>query len=338
MSNKLFTVINNVLKKQELADSTIKLYSDNILRLYMGLGIKSNTLDPLLDYKLIGDYIIKNFNSESSKRNYFNTVFKLIKNNRKFSNTIKDYYDDKRRDATQAFNDARLDNTVKASETISFDELIHSPNIIEDAINKQFGDLFLNEKQYSKLDLKDKKKYNRLLSDYIIMYIHSNRIPQRLDLFNLRIIYDKDIPTNINFLFVNKYKIELHLIHYKTSKTYGPQIIQFSKENRIILRKFIRTFKMITGGEPNFLLYKVDKDGSFNLFNSIASFSKYLTNLFKKYIGVPIGINQIRQIYETNFFNNPNYKNLSNREREEFSNQLLHAHSTALQSYNKIID
>jgi hypothetical protein len=153
------------------------------------------------------------------------------------------------------------------------------------------------------------------LIDKFFLYMHTH-YPLRLDYYNIP-INKKDT----NYMTYDGKILTFYLNQFKNVKSMGPQIITYDDP---IIRDYLDTLK------PDYLLY--EKEGK--TFNSRVAFGNHLSNLFKKYAGVKVTINDIRKITESNVIQGAGYNKLSNREKNKIHNKLLHQTHTANQSYN----
>lgn len=321
--------IDTILKnKIELVDSTKSLYKRNLKKLHKELQIKDNSTRWLSkDFNRIKEYIDK-LKTPGTKLLYLNSIYKIIESNGKFNKDIKRKYLDLRNIVSRENILKKQDNVIKPSNpaSLTLEELKSIPNI-----------KFINKDKYNKLSEKGKIEYLKELTENIFVYIFTNRPPLRLDFYNLPLIYSPTKkPNDINYLYIEPNDMKLHLNVYKTVKSYGPLIQNIDDELYKILKKWFEFYEYVTGERPEFLLYRINNK-KFDIFTSKNYFSKYIKNIFNKYIGAPITINIIRKIYETDFINSDEYKNMSNSEREKYHEQMLHSGRHALEDYNKLI-
>ena len=316
--------VDNALKKCNFSNATIKLYKSNIMRVYKGLDCNKSLLIFVKNIDAIEGFINMKYSTNSSRRNYYNSIYKIIENNNKVSRVLKNKYLNFRNKYTDDYENERKDNTVD-KPLMSLKELKNIPKLD-----------FLNKQQYCTLNVDDKNKYNKKITDNFFIYIHTNKVPMRLDFYNIPLIYSKEKqPVDTNHILIEPEKITLYLYDYKTKKTYGTIKQDIINDNYKVIKQWIDMFKIMTGNNPDYLLYNYSKN-KFEIFNSKKVFGIHLTKLFKKYANTNITINTIRKIWETEFFKSNNYKNLTNAERDKFHNLLLHSGSTARASYEKI--
>lgn len=333
--------LESYLVNKKLTDSSKSLYINNIIRLYNQLGFNDNSLNPLVKHKDIVVNYIDHLKTNSVKRSYYNSIYKFIENKNNIDMNIKEFYFEKLKQATHSYNDEKLDNNTK-NELIPYKDLFNIPNLILNQIQSKYHYIWLNKSDFNNLSIKDKREYSKLISQYIFVLMNIN-YPLRLELFNIRLIRSdkKTLPDRINFILIDKNFIKIYLNDYKTISSYGKKIIDLPNNLVKILNLWFNEYSIINDGRyPIYLLYKFNSSGInsglLTDFNNRTNYSQYLKKILELYSGKPIGMNQIRDIITSEFIQSKNYNNLTNREKEEHANLLLHSSRTANESYNKI--
>lgn len=156
--------------------------------------------------------------------------------------------------------------------------------------------------------------------DRFFIYMHV-MYPLRLDYYNIPINRE-----DTNYMTYDGKTLTFYLNSFKNVKSMGKQVITYNDPN-------INTYMRIV--QPKYLLYQHVKNG-LQIFNSRAAFGNHLTNLFKKYTGKKVTINDIRKIHESKNIQDVNYAKMSNKEKNSLHNKYLHKTSTANASYNII--
>lgn len=156
--------------------------------------------------------------------------------------------------------------------------------------------------------------------DRFFIYMHV-MYPLRLDYFNVPINRE-----DTNYMTYNGKTLTFYLNSFKNVKSMGKQVITYNDHN---IDNYMRVV------QPKYLLYQHVKNG-LQIFNSRAAFGNHLTNLFKKYTGKKITINDIRKIHESYNIQHPEYAKKTNKEKNAIHGKLLHKTSTAHNRYNQL--
>lgn len=276
--------------------------SDSSKNLYTKLlnkivnDLKIKNINEFNNFEIIKKYLDNNYPNLSTYKNYLNAIININDNDKYIL----------LRNEIQKKNDIiKGDNYKDESKNISYDEL---KNIIN-----------FNFTIENKLD--ELKKYN----DEMLLYFCIN-FPLRLDYWNIHLYYPKEKPIVDNYMFIKNKYIELHLNDYKTKNIYGEFKNRFNNNAFNIVKKYIKLYENIYNEKPTKLFYYVSKN----------MFAKKLKELIFKRTNLNLTNNDIRHLYESDFIQSPGYKYLTNNQKEKYSNQLLHSHSEALKSYNKV--
>lgn len=199
---------------------------------------------------------------------------------------------------------------------------------IYDNIYKQLNDLIAKEKEKQIIDsenrLNDKEKtkyvdWDLILEiepkiqnteDKLLYFLYTQVPPRRLDDYShLILIHNEDYDNNKdNFVIFNNNRIsKIILNHYKTVSTYGKYIMNNipKKLNNAII-EHIEKYNL---GVNDFL---------FN--NGRTNFSRKVSLLFKRYLGIPINLNILRHSFITHILK----KNLSTKKKKEIAYQMGH--------------
>lgn len=263
-------------------DSTIKMYSSNLLKLQKLLESDSFSFLKKPDNvkEKIGEL------HYTTQRNYYNAIIvylmavsekkddPLIEEYIELRDTLNKKYEDEQ--ATGIISDKQKDNFVDISEV---------NNMINDMATE-----IKNRKIKKKEDLTPKDK--ALLQSYILFNIYT-RLPMRNDLAGMEAInkraYNKlseEDKKEKNYLVINKNSMFMVLNNYKTSAKYKELDIDIPKDLEKLLRLYIRIngmgvlFKSSTG-----------KPLSRN------ALSQVLLKETKKRMGKSISTTMLRKIY-----------------------------------------
>jgi hypothetical protein len=204
---------------------------------------------------------------------------------------------------------------------------IGEPTMIQSEIESRFGSLFLSKEKYDALKKPHRIRYVKLFLKWGFIYtvIH---YPLRLDYFNLPLSKSGE-----NYMLRNGDKLILHLNEFKIVRSMGVQTIEY--DDKLII-SYLDQLEMIFGKKPTHLLWQVVKD-EIKLFSSRTTYSHHITNIIKKYSGGKhISNNTIRKIWETELIQSPEYRQMTNKEKDNAHAKLLHSTATANEAYNKI--
>lgn len=145
--------------------------------------------------------------------------------------------------------------------------------------------------------------------------------PLRLDWYNLSL----EPKTDENYLLQTKDGFELYMQDFKNVKYMGFKIIKFKD---VLLKKYIKAFCT-----DKLLLYY---NNGIKPFNNKTTYSMTITRLIKKYSGLDMSNNTIRQIHATALIQSSKYKKLTNEQKKDLHEQMLHSTTIAHNIYNKV--
>lgn len=324
-------------KANELSDATKEMYKRQLLKLYDNLPKKTVTI--LKDTKLVLKTIDEIYTNTSSKKSIINAICQFIKKKHGYSKTYW-IYDKVRNDLSGELNAKRGENTINdPNKWLDYSDLLKIPSLVAKDIKDNFGSVYLSNIEYQKLDKKQKFLYAKLLTEYMFIYIVI-KYPLRLDYYNLPIsnreIKNTSTRNNTkftNYLLVTPKYIRFYLNEYKTVKKYGPQLIDFSSDNKI--RDYLDELKILFGKDPEYFLYHTQHN-KLVLFGAKVTYSHKITNLIKHYTGKHINNNTIRKIYESHLIQSEDYKHMTNAEKDKAHMKLLHSTRIANLDYNKV--
>ena len=147
----------------------------------------------------------------------------------------------------------------------------------------------IRKEKYNKKETLTSKE-SKFLNNYLVVSLYVLMPPVRLDFAPMSIIKSiKDDDDKGNFL-VNKSRNKKTFIinEYKSSKTYGKQVIQIPKELNTVLNLYLKFHK-----NDSFLLNTRGKPLTSN------ALSKLITHAFGRYTNNIITLNLLRHIYIT---------------------------------------
>jgi len=320
-------IINLIKKYKDISESSLKIYSGNIFRIYKYVIGKND--DKSFDKSFINNKkkiieYIEGKKALQSKKLYYATLVSIGK---AFDINDDDFifYREQLMKLKDKFDKNKLEQkkSIKQSKNwIDYKKLYDTYKYYRKliTINKIRGKKELNIKEY-KLLLKfiilslflvdPKNNPPRRAGDYANMMIVS-KISDNKD-FNYIIKNNKNVSPNNKFIF-NK---------YKTSKTYGTQIFKIGRLLNNDLNLWLKFNK-----SKKYLLHNIkDPDkplGTNNL-------TKILTSIFITKYDKNISVNMIRSITLTEIYKDmPNLKSL-----DEIASKMGHSVNEALVNYVK---
>lgn len=181
----------------------------------------------------------------------------------------------------------------------------------------------IRKEQYNKKTSLTSKE-SKFLNNYLVVSLYILQPPVRLDFAPMTIINSiKDDDDKGNFL-VNKSRNKKTFIinEYKSSKTYGKQVIDISKELNTVLNLYLKFHK-----NDSFLLNTRGKPLTSN------ALSKLITHAFGRYTNNIITLNLLRHIYITEKVKIKTAD--EEKEEEELAKSMHHSKNTQI-SYVKV--
>lgn len=200
---------------------------------------------------------------------------------------------------------------------------------IYDNIYQQLNDLISKEKERqildseNKLNDKEKTKYvdwNTILNiepkiehseDKLLFYLYTQIPPRRLDDFSHLILIDDEESDNNkdNFVVVNNNTVsKIILNHYKTDSTYGKYVMtNIPKKLNDSIIDHIQNHNL----GINDFVFNTGK----------TNFSRKVSSLFKRYLGIPINVNILRHSYITHV----SKQKLSTKKKKEIAMKMGHS-------------
>lgn len=306
--------IKNVINGDESINETSKnVYIRHLTNLFK--YIESKKITDLKNFDFIKKKLNEKFDKDTTIKTYINSILKyltLSRTNQTIILKYKTYLDE----LNKKINKKLLDNTLSKEETessfISYPELVKMLDIMPKETLKQ-------------------------ISEWFFMYLVISH-PLRLDYYNLPFRYEEikfadNDKHKFNYIIYNGDK-EFHIFlnSFKNYKTFGSYDFKIESEE---IKFYMDRLNALYDNQPDYL-YLDYKDGMIGLFNSKTSYSNLISSLTNKYLKKKLSNTKIREIYTTNLMNDPNYFNISNLEKEEKHNKLLHNQFVANKYYKKI--
>ncbi len=337
--NKFQQSVLRVLNKRDLSDNTIENYYVKLNKIRSEINPNAITLDFLQDTKSVSEYILKQNKTATQKALYI-AIYSTIKNSRRFKKETKQFYKEQMEKYRDINNDERLDNIMIDSESerwIDAKSLVDIPLTLKLLIEQEFETLWLSESKFKRLNKRLKQKYLNMILDYVILFLHTQREPLRLDYATLPIAFNlkNAAALDYNILVIDGDNMILYLNNFKNIKKLGKQEQAFDEKMIEVVNKWFELLRWMDI-EPKFLLYNVKGGLILEPFTSKNTFGQRLTSTFKKYSGKRISITLLRRIYETSLIQSDEYKQMTNRQKAEKHKKLLHGVNVA-QEYNRIV-
>ena len=333
--------IYGVIDSADIADGSKALYKRQIKKLYDKLPKKTFTI--LKDVPTVQKTINEIYTNKESQKTMYNAVIVITRLYKGLPNTLYEKYRKIRDELKGEIKEKKSDNVVEGpNKWMSLDELRGVPTMIQREVENRFGSLFLSKEKYDALTKPQRIRYVRLFLKWGFIYIVIN-YPLRLDYFNLplsktdanyepqrgSVAADKSAG---NYMLRDGDKLSLYLNKFKNVKSMGAQTIEY--DDPMILY-YLDQLEVIFGTKPTHLMWQVVKD-EIQLFSRKEVYSHHITNIIKKYTSKHISNNTIRKIWETELINSPEYRQMTNKEKNKAHKKLLHSTSTANEAYNKV--
>ena len=196
----------------------------------------------------------------------------------------------------------------------------------ENILSKKEEDKYIDFNQIIEIHKKLLEDYNKdeekdAFYNYVLLSLYVLFPPRRLqDYTKMKIVQKEEKDKNYNYLVYDKNKMKFVFNTYKTSNKYGTQIFEVPTDLKNILKKWIEMYH-----KGSFLISNNNGEevNDYNL-------SKYITNIIKKYSGIPAGVSMIRHAYISHITDNTS---LSLNERQDIANKMAHSIYLQLQYY-----
>ena len=320
--NKYQKKIQNYLKKRgTLKENSIKTYARNLAIIRDLSGYKKNDFFYLKDTDKIQQIVNDHYKTTSSKKTIYNSIFSVIKHS-KLSSKAKDFYYNKMMEYKKILTKETDSNKMNESQKEKWTSW-ENINTVSDKIKEEMESLKLTNKRV-------KKKYYSLYKKYMVVLLYTKLPPLRLDYYKIKIFTHKTHINDENYLVINNDEVKLYLNDYKNVGKMGKVVLDYPDAIEDELRKWYN-FKKENGYPTEYLFYSNHEN---KLFTS-NSFGKFLTSIFKHYLKIPLTVNMLRHIYETELITSKDYNKMTIAQKEEQHKKLLHDFSTA-QRYVKL--
>lgn len=310
-------LIDMIKDKRDLSQSSIKLYTSQVKRLFGNFDpglIKKDLKSP----EKILEKIHSMFPSDNTRKSYINIavvaskVLKMEediieKYDKALSKIANDIYDQQKKQEVSKKNEGRILNKQK------LDEVLQKTKKIAEIALKTFN----KSKDEDPSDLED-------FQDYLIVALYTLFPPRRnKDYVNMKVMnkQPEKIEEETNYLIGNKKRREFIFNAYKTRKTYGIQRFDVPQSLNLIFNQWLKMNK--TG---LLLIDVIDKRPM-----TANELTKTLNRIFKKHTGVKVSTTLLRKAYLTNKYGNEK----TIREKEKDAKMMGHSREEASKSYIK---
>lgn len=331
------TAVNRVLAKRELSQVTKDGYFQKLNKMRKAVDENIGNLDFLKQKDKVVAYV-ESFGSSASKKAQYITIHSVIKNNRRIPKELKMFYKAQMEQYRDTNNDERLDNVIVEKEKdnwLDVKALVNIPNQVQVVVEEEFEELWLTKTAFTKLNKRRKQKYMGMMLDYVILYLHTQREPLRLDFATMSVKYGKGSSDGENMLSIEGDEMTLYLNKFKNVKKIGKQVQELKGGVKNVLFRWFKLLELVLGKQPEFVFYNLKSDLELVPFNNNL-FGKRLTGTFDKYAGKRISVTLLRRIYETALIQSDEYKGMTNRQKKEVHERLLHGPAVA-QEYNRVV-
>lgn len=291
------------LENKGLSQNTISMY---IKRLYIINDNKPfRSLTFLKDTEKIIS-LLKDRLSPSTQKSYAGTILSILslkdtKTNNKLKNVYNSFISD---DDMKILKEHKTTDKQKENWISQEQIQIIKSKLLKDSI------------EFSSKETLSSFEYNTILKNVLLSFF-VNLPPRRASDYALMKYQDDTSDKNFNYL-TTKNVLVFH--NYKTSKTYGTQEINISK-NKALLKDIKMYLKYRKPNENNFLLVKFTG----KQFNTINDITRTLNNVF----GSKISTNMLRNMYISH-----KYGDMKN-EMQSDANSMAHSVDTQQSVYNK---
>jgi hypothetical protein len=263
MVNKTYNIKRKYLQTltppRTIKKDTARQHLKRVINIYERLYKKpfDYDLDFLNDKKAIVNFIEKSYNTQSSRKSQLVSILAVLFGVPKYEELHGHY--------------------LKLTQVKS------------DLIERERGENKLNSKEQKNIIaweiISNSYKKADNLKDKALMAVYTLLPPRRADYSIMKLGEDSD--NNFNYLSNGKFIFN----NYKTSKTYGKQVIRIPNKLSKILTAYIETYNIKKGdylfGTREKKLYK--------------NFSPIVSRTFRKYTGKSLNINLLRHLFITDY-------------------------------------
>ena len=306
--------VNERLDKTTLSPQTKKLYLSRLVGLRMLMKSSAKTLSFVKNIDKVMEVLDSQSLSIGNKRNTFAAIIKVITVKK-----LKAFYTEKMRTINAKEFEIAGKNQLSTRQQqsvggVKFTDLGDVSGNILKALKKPIS---LNEKYVLKQ-----------LYVLSLLLLKEQFLP-RLDYKDVKVIYTKEFlhPTQNQLLMGEE--LTMYINTHKNKSKIGSISFVLNKEVAKAIKEWV-TFKNDVNTEYLFFNKRTNKP-----YDS-KRFSDLIAQVFVKFFGKRLTINNIRLLRENHIQSNPLYQSLSENDKEALHKQLFHSKSVATRFYRKI--
>ena len=291
MSEQLFDKIKEI--KPNVKDKTIKMYVDNMIKLYKMITEKDKD-DFSLSFLDDKDKVETTLNQYhfTTKRNYYNAIIVSLLTTE--NEELTKSYQDMRDKLNQQYQDEQATGIVSEKQKDALVPIEEIYKVIEEIRQEIMGNGLKKKGDLS-------KKEHQLLMIYLLLSIYS-KYPFRNDVAGMSVItkrcYNKlsiEVKTSNNYVVIEKNKMWFLINEYKTSAKYHEKQIPIDKDLEKIFRLYFRinnyAQRLKDCDYPVIFVSSTSKPLSRN------AITQLLLKTFKTRLGKNISTTMLRKIY-----------------------------------------
>lgn len=314
-------------KRKTISDNTLKIYVNNINRLYKKLTSKKEdfeNLSFLKDFEKVNSFLNgdqKNGKKLSlqTKKQYYASIVVALKSTQASPKLLQNYSKEmiKLQETYESNRKEQKKSKTQKENWIEYQTLLN--------VYKYYKNKVKLQKIRSKKELNDKEM--KLLKKFIILSLYlsnpKDNPPRRgIDYAEMIITKKKPSEDNKNYLYIKNFRNKSFIFqNYKTKKTHGRQEIKVSNILNNDLNLWLKFNK------TKYLLPNPNGESSI----TPNQLTKLLNHIFKKRLDKTISINLIRSIIVSEIYKDmPKLKSL-----EETATKMGHTVQEAIQTYTK---
>ncbi len=302
-------IANEIKKTRNIKENSLKAYLIILKKLNNNKEVEN------LDYLKDTENIMKKIKEMAltTQRNYLGSILVALPILKNSKDTLE-FYKTELEKVNKDYQDIIGSHEKSEKQKTNWSSLEELKTIL----NKYKKEIKNNK--YNDKEKLSSKEFN-FLTNYLIVALYTLIPPTRLDYAPMSIIKSKEVDDDKNNYLVNKSRNTKFFIinEYKSSKTYGKQIIKIPPD----LNSIINLYLKFHDDNKSFLL---NSRGQHLTANGL---SKLLTSSFKRYTDKSITLNLLRHVYISE-----NVKLTEDTEESKLASSMMHSEATQ-QTYIK---
>jgi hypothetical protein len=210
-----------IIDSANVADGSKALYKRQLAKLYEKLPKKTYTI--LKDVPMIKKSIESIYSNKESQKTMYNAVILITRLYKGLPNGLYEEYRKIRDELRGVIKEQKSENVIQDENKwmSRVEELKSIPQMIQEEIEKKYGELFLSERGMRAIRKANRIQYIKSFLKWGFIYIVIN-YPLRLDYFNLPLK-----KTDGNYMVREGNKLTLHLSKFKNVRSMGEQVIEY---------------------------------------------------------------------------------------------------------------